>query len=67
MVIVHSDLIAVALKKQELIGGLRYVSIPEEFGLLEEFGRRGSSEGVRLSQASGWKSAEGVRLSPKFD
>ena len=60
MVIVHLDLIAVALRKRALIGGLRCVSISEEFRLLEEFGRgeawkkfdRRSAEGVRLSRES---------------
>ena len=57
MVIVHPDLIAVALRKQTLIGGLRYVSIPKEFGLLEEFNRG------EARKEFGQRSMEGVRLS----
>ena len=46
MVIVHLDLIAMALRKQTSIGGLRYVSISEEFELLEEFSRGEAWKGL---------------------
>ena len=51
MAIVHLDLIIVALRKQALIGGLRHISIPEEFDrgkARKELDRRSAKE-VRLS------------------
>ncbi|KAG1362257.1 hypothetical protein COCNU_10G004760 [Cocos nucifera] len=49
MATIRRDLIAVALRKQALVGGLRHISIPKEFGLL----RRIRLMGIIREQSAG--------------